>query len=76
VSDSSDTDRVLIRARTTRGDIRVRTYDAPRETAASQTRSSFDRDRQRRAILEALARGRLTTDEADILLAALERDTS
>jgi hypothetical protein len=75
VSDSSDTDRVLIRARTNRGDIRVRTYDAPRETPTSQTRAS-DRDRQRRAILEALARGKLTTDEADILLAALTRDTS
>lgn len=74
VSDSSETERVLIRARTNRGDIRVRTHDASRE-AARQARPG-DRDRKRKAILEALAQGKLTPDEADILLAALERDSS
>ncbi|HLT20257.1 MAG TPA: hypothetical protein VKZ96_12420 [Thermomicrobiales bacterium] len=74
VSDSSETERILIRARTNRGDIRVRTHDAPREPVR-QARPG-ERERKRRAILEALAQGKLTTDEADILLAALERDTS
>ncbi len=73
VSDSSDTERILIRARTVRGDIQVRTHDA------TQVRPQADRqanhDRQRRTILEALATGKISTDEADILLAAMERDS-
>lgn len=73
VSDSSDTDRILIRALTQRGDIQVRSARAPREQA--QSGGANTRERQRRQILEALARGRITTDEADILLAAMERES-
>lgn len=79
VSDSSETDRILIRALTNRGDIRVRTARAtppppPREPAY-QTGSVSNRERQRRQILQALAQGRITADEADILLAAMERES-
>jgi hypothetical protein len=72
VSDSSESERILVRAHTNRGDIRVRSVAAERERPPSSGRS--DRDRQRRAILEALARGKLTAEEADILLAAMERE--
>jgi hypothetical protein len=72
VSDSSEMERILIRARTNRGDIRVRSVEAGHEQTPSSPAS--ERDRRRRAILEALARGRLTAEEADVLLAAMERE--
>ncbi|MEZ4570596.1 MAG: hypothetical protein R2849_09775 [Thermomicrobiales bacterium] len=73
VSDSSDADRILIRALTQRGDIQVRQASAAREQA--QPGGTSTRERQRRQILEALAQGRITADEADILLAAMERES-
>ena len=78
VSDSSETDRILVRAFTQRGDINVRAARAPREPARSDDRMSTPdtlRVRQRRQILEALAQGRITAAEADILLAAMERES-
>lgn len=74
VSDSSETDRILIRALTQRGDINVRSAKASREAARGDDTMST-RDRQRRQILEALAQGKITADEADILLAAMERES-
>ena len=73
VSDSSETDRILVRALTNRGDIRVRTARATRETA--QSTGVSNRESQRRQILGALAEGRISADEADILLAAMERES-
>ncbi len=73
VSDSSETDRILVRALTQRGDINVRMAKVTREPAPAGGLSN--RDRQRRQILEALAQGRLTAAEADILLAAMERES-
>ncbi len=73
VSDSSETDRILLRALTQRGDIHLRLAKPPRE--ATRTDGISTRDRQRRQILEALSRGRITASEADILLAAMERES-
>lgn len=73
VSDSSETDRILIRARTDRGDIRIRTAYGQQEQPRTTDRNT--RDRQRRQILEALSQGRISADEADILLAAMERES-
>ena len=73
-SNSSESERILIRARTSRGDIRLRSAIPVREPARQQSGES-NRARQRREILRALAEGRLTPDEADVLLAAMERES-
>ena len=75
VSDSSETDRILVRARTDRGNIRIRSVEAPREPTPTATTGMSTRDRQRRQILESLAAGRLSASEADVLLKAMERES-
>ena len=74
VSDSSETDRILVRARTDRGDIQIRSVEAPREPSHAAAAGMSTRNRQRRQILESLAAGKLTAAEADVLLKAMERE--
>lgn len=75
VSDSSATERVLVRAQTTRGDIRIRLVpmDEPKSETRSAERQTSSEERRRR-VLEALSQGKLTVEEADVLLAAIERE--
>ncbi len=76
VSAGGDRDRILVTARTHRGDLRVRTR--PQETASAPRRaassSGKSRDERRKAVLEALSQGKLNVEEAHVLLAAIERE--
>lgn len=73
VSDSAEGERLLVRAQSDRGDIALRLTPMPDAGAPSQAEAS-SRDARVRAVLESLANGEITADEANTLLQALERE--
>lgn len=75
VSDSSAIERVLVRAQTGRGDVQVRMIPMDEVVREERDSAGWDtREERRRKVLEALAQGKLSVDEAHVLLAAIERD--
>ena len=76
VSGGSDDDRILLRAKTGSGDISVRTVPMATSSGApvsgeEELPSSEERTRK---VLDALAKGDISIEEADMLIAAIERE--
>lgn len=79
VTDSSATNRVLVRATTGRGNVEVRRRpigapSPPAPPAPPSAPGTGNRDERRRAVLDALSKGRISIEEAQTLISAIERE--
>lgn len=79
VTDSSDTERVLVRASTGRGNVEVRRRpigapSPPAPPAPPSAPGAASRDERRRAVLDALSKGKISVEEAQKLISAIERE--
>lgn len=74
VTDGSERERILVSARTHRGDLQVRYLSVEGRGRGAGRPQRRSKDEQRRSVLEALNQGKLTVDEAQVLIAAIERE--
>lgn len=80
VTDSSAPNRVLVRASTGRGNVEVRRRPLapptpPTPPAPPSAKGAAGRDARRRAVLDALSKGKISIEEAQTLISAIERET-